>query len=415
MRLLRKIHSRLLIASLAILVSVDLYALETGLDNFSINGFGTLSLMKGSDSELGFREMLSQSGVFDEYDVGHNSDLGIQADYYASSKLNFGAQFFVKKNNISLDKSTKWAYLAYKISPKNTVRIGRVGVDSYMMSDHKNVGFTHLWTHLPAEFYSSQTVDSLDGIDWAFKYPLFDGLLRTKLSYGHAKYRYHSNNTVNNNEINLANMFGAGISWENGTWSLKLSYSQAKTEVKNDVIRFFDEALIQAAQLGWPEVNSFGQLSIDGTSTHYYSAAVAYDTSDWIIQSELGVVDANSIIPSPISGYLSIGRKLGSVTPFIVGAWSHTRGGRLKMPTPALSLFNQLQQDGQYVFNQFHTSQQTLSIGARWDIKPKVALKMQWDKTWVDEYGSLLLDRTNGALAEKQKLDMLSISVDFLF
>lgn len=410
----KKIDPQLILLCVAILFSADLLALETNSSDFKVNGFGTVGLTKSSDKDLGFREMVSQQGVFDEYDLSQNSDLGIQANYYATDKLDFGIQLLAKKRyDNSLDKTIQWAYLNYKISPEIDIRLGRVGVDTFMMSDYRHVGFTHLWTHLPTEFYGTHPVNGVNGVDLVFKQSLFDGLFRAKVRFGQTKYDFYS---MDRSEIDLNQLFGANVSWENNTWNFRISYSQTKADIENNTIKPLEQALQQASLAGWPEAANFTDLTIDGKMIRYYAAGVSYDSADWIIQSEVGSINADSRLTSgTLSGYLSVGRKLGSVTPFIVGAWSKARDDRLMMPAPSLGAYIPLQQISQYVFNQFHTAQHTFSLGARWDVQPKVALKAQWDKTWVDEFGSLILDRTQGAIAEKRQLDTFSITVDFLF
>jgi hypothetical protein len=410
----KKISPRLILLGISTLFSADSLALETNSSDFKINGFGTAGLTKGSDKDLGFREMVSQKGIFDEYDWDQNSDLGIQANYYATDKLDFGIQLLAKqRNENSLDKSISWAYLNYKISPKIDIKLGRVGVDTFMLSEYRHVGFAHLWTHLPTEFYGAHPVNAVDGIDLVFKQSLFDGLLRAKLWLGQANYDFYS---MDQSEVELNQLFGTGITWENDTWNFRLTYSQTKANIKNNTIEPLEQALQQASLAGWPEAANFADLTIDGKMIHYYAAGVSYDKYDWLIQSEISTINADSQLTSgTVSGYLSIGRKIGSVTPFIVGAWSKDRNDRLIMPVPTVGAYLPLQQISQYVFDQFYTAQHTFSLGARWDIQPKVALKAQWDKTWVDEYGSLKLDTIQGAIAEKKHLDTFSLTVDFLF
>lgn len=409
-----KLRLQSIILCIAFCFSAEVSALETHLSDFKINGFGTVGLTKNNDKDLGFREMVSQQGVFDEYDLRQNTDLGIQANYYATDKLDFGIQLLAKeRNKNSLDKSIQWAYVNYKLSPKFDIKLGRVGVGSFSMSDHRHVGFTHLWTHLPTEFYGAHPVSAVDGMDLVFKQSLWDGLLRTRVWLGQARYDFYSTETT---EINLDKLFGASVSWENDAWNLRLTYSQTKTDIENDTVMPLEQALQNASLAGWPAAANYTNLTIDDKMARYYAAGVSYDTADWLIQSELGVISADSLLtPGTASAYLSIGRKLGSVTPFILGAWTKSLDDRLIMPTPAIGAYIPLQQLSQYVFNQFHIAQHTFSIGARWDVQPKVALKAQWDKTWVDEYGGLLLNNKHDAIAEKRQLDVFSLTVDFLF
>jgi len=410
----KKIRPELIILSITFLFSAELPAIETTVSNFTINGFGTLGLIRSTDKELGFRETISQKSAFDKYDFSRNSDVGVQANYYATDKLDFGLQFLAKETyKNSLDKSIQWAYINYKVNPKVALRLGRVSAGAFMMSDYRHVGFTHLWTHLPTEFYGAYPVKAIDGMNLMFNQSLFDGLFSTKLWFGRTNYDIYGEVA---SKVNLDQVLGTSVSWENDIWRLKLSYSQLKARVKNNTIKSLEQELQAASITGWPAAANFTDLLNEDSIIRFYAAGVTYDSSNWLIQSELGLVNTDSILnPGTVSGYLSVGRKLGTVTPFILGGWSKAQDSRLIMPAPPLIAYIPLQQFSQYVFNQNYTAQNTLSIGARWDIQPTIALKIQWDKTWVDAYGNKLLDKLSGAVAEKRQLDTFFITVDFLF
>jgi len=409
-----KIRPQLIILCIAFFFSAASSALEANLSNFTINGFGTLGLIKSTDKELGFRETISQQGVFDEYNFSRNSDVGIQANYYATDKLDFGLQFLAKERyKNSLDKTIQSAYINYHITSKINLRLGRVSAGSYMMSDYMHVGFTQLWTHLPTEFYGAHPVTAIDGLDLVFRQSLFDGFFSTKLWFGRTNYDIYGKEP---SDVNLEQMLGASVAWENDIWHFKVAHSQIKASVKNNTITSLEQSFQAASLAGWPEAANFTDLLSDDSIIRYYSAAVTYDNADWLIQSELGLVNSDWLLnPSKVSGYLSVGRKLGSVTPFIMGGWSEAQDRRFIIPTPSVGAYIPLQQFSQYIFNQNYTAQHTLSVGARWDVQPKIALKIQWDKTWTDQYGNKLFDKLSGAVAEKRQLDTFSISVDFLF
>jgi len=409
-----KIWPQFFVLCLTFCFNTEVLAVETQLSNFKLNGFGTVGLTKNSDQDLGYREMVSQQGIFDEYDWGQNSNLGIQANYYASEKLDFALQLLaIKRSENSLNKSIQWAYVNYKISPKLDLRLGRVGVGSFLMSDYRHVGFARLWTHLPTEFYGLRPVNGVDGIDLKYKQPLFDGLFSTNMWYGQANYDFYTQDV---SEVHLKQLFGASIGWENDIWNVRFTYNQAQTQITNNSIKPLEQALQKASFSGWPLAGDYADLTIDNKMVRYYAAGVSYDKNDWLVQSELSVVHTDSKLTSgTMSSYLSVGRKLGSVTPFISGSWVKSLDDRLIMPTAPSGSYALLQNVSQYVFNQFYAGQHTGSVGARWDVQPKVALKFQWDKTWVDEYGSLLLDTPHGAIAEKRQLDVFSASIDFIF
>lgn len=80
------------------------------------------------------------------------------------------------------------------------------------------------------------------------------------------------------------------------------------------------------------------------------------------------------------------------VTFYSIGAYAKSRDkpGRV-LPQLAGPELNQLQVMTQSSMNAVHIDQNTVSLGTRWDLHPKMALKAQWDNTWLRKNGGLLL------------------------
>jgi hypothetical protein len=57
-------------------------------------------------------------------------------------------------------------------------------------------------------------------------------------------------------------------------------------------------------------------------------------------------------------------------------------------------------------------NQHTVSLGARWDLHPQVALKFQWDRVRIGAYGGRLWAN---ATAQAAEANVTSVLLDFVF
>jgi len=66
--------------------------------------------------------------------------------------------------------------------------------------------------------------------------------------------------------------------------------------------------------------------------------------------------------------------------------------------------------------DQFPTEQTTLSLGTRIDIGAHLALKVQWDHTWVEKGHAMLFRHETVAVpSPKTEVDAISASINWMF
>ena len=118
---------------------------ETGLQ---FNAFATLAATRGNDSVLGFLRDISHEEASTDGDLKVTVDslLGLQIGSSLTSKLDWTVQAVLRdRPKQSLDQSIEWAFLRYMANESTTLRLGRMGVDIFMLSDYRNVGYAYHW------------------------------------------------------------------------------------------------------------------------------------------------------------------------------------------------------------------------------------------------------------------------------
>jgi hypothetical protein len=123
------------------------------------------------------------------------------------------------------------------------------------------------------------------------------------------------------------------------------------------------------------------------------------------------------------AGYASIARQFDAVTVYTVASRIASSTPAVVAPDWAVPLTPVIgpaaAQQAQFLgstaatlANNFRAQQDTLSLGARVDLGPQMALKVQWDRIRVAPNGSVLWDNTS---VQPARARMTSVSLDFIF
>jgi hypothetical protein len=398
----------LLIAFPAVVVAASAF------EGVRFSGFGTVGLVHGGDEVLGYRRDLSHDGVFDnDWSFKPDTLLGLQFDVPLAENFDAALQLVAKdrlENNLS--ESLEWAYLRYRPTHELALRGGRLGLDLFMLSEYRNLGFSYLWARPPIEFYGLVYYNHYDGVDIAYETGLEEGLFRARLFAGNSKGAVSTQFT--DIEVDLEPLVGFTLGWEFDRWQARLGFSTLKQSQSKQASSQLTGALRSVVGL-WPEATEIAdELESNGRRLNYFSAGFAYDQNPWTVQSELSYIDSEyKVFSSVWSAYLSLGRRIGPVTVYGLGALAENPDGRVQVPSAPPALVG-LQQQVQAFYDLSSVKQHSLSLGMRWDIRYDLALKAQWDHTWVDQYGGLLWLQKQ-PLVEDRSLDTFSVNLNFLF
>lgn len=387
-------------------------ALEGSGDRFRVSGFGTLALTRGGTDELGFRANLSQDGVYDEWTLQTDSVLGLQIDAALSDKLSGTLQLVAKdRPHNGLEKSIEWAYLAYDFSPAWELRVGRLGVDFLGLGEFRHVGFASNWVRPPVDYYGFIPVNAFDGFDLSYNYRLPKGRLLSKIYWGISDNTYVSDGGDHNFDLDPS----YGVSFRYQLDQLELIAAYSHNEIENYEYDRLDQlsSLLYAlpAASGGAEVAEL--LALDGAEADYYSLGAEYRTGPWKMTGELAYMDSTGELWRPfVGGYVSLSRRFDDVAVFGLVSHARTTGEITQIDAPLVPApLTTLAQAGLAAAD---SNQKTFSLGARWDLRSNVALKAQWDRTWVEENKGLAWERRRDEVAE-QSVDTITLTMDFLF
>lgn len=381
--------------SLLLLSSGNAAAIELLGGKLSVNGFGTLGAARSTDSGAEFvRDISQQSGTSGGWDGDVDSRFGLQLRGRLADSLDMVVQGVSRyDHNGSYQPKLTWAFLRYDPDPAVTLRVGRVALDTYMLADSRDVGYSYLWVRPPVDYYGSRHLSHIDGGDVVLRRPLGEGLLWGKLYVGLADEKINSDIAGVVLDAGGSKVYGGHVNYEIGRWRWQAGAGEIDYRLEPP------SGYLDALGVLPPHLATALRDAVAPTTIQMSSLGVAYDHGPLQIQAMLGQLNRAGDDTDLTSAFVTAGYRLEPFTPFVSVSGSRTRGielSELGLPTD----------------DKAGLTQQTLSFGARYDVARNVALKGQVDFINVDQVGLMW---RNVQPDWDQDTTVFSLALDFIF
>ncbi len=183
--------------------------------SYSFSGYGTLGgTFTTGDSHVAFHHDPTEfSGATSQYDVGLESRLGLQATVDFGQGFSVTAQELARKREFdSYSLGTEWLYIQYAPDSNLKVRLGRVVVGTFLLSDSRNVGYAAPWFRAPNELYGAQSIQSLDGGQALWSHDVGPMRLSLQGAFGKTSFNFSNNGSVI--AIDVKNMYNVSAALE---------------------------------------------------------------------------------------------------------------------------------------------------------------------------------------------------------
>lgn len=381
---------------------------------WSFNGYGTLGAAHSSERRADYIPNLFNSegpGRSYRWDPLLDSRVAVQASVAPSDRLYGVVQVVVEKRfDGKFKPKVEWANLQYTVNPSFSVHAGRIALGTYLVSDHRKVGYSLPWLRPPVEVYQPLPITNSDGVDFTYQRDLGNSIYSVTAHYGSNKMEEFVG------LLEATNIWGFMTNLERGPLTLHASYASAKLTYGP---RFQDM---------WNGFSAFGPTGVTvarrydatGKWSPFVAAGIRYDPGDWFVMAEWGKGDVGSDFDNRSGWYISGGYRIGAVSPYLT--FARAAGGHRSVTglnaadfpaalAPAVSSLN----SGLLEMQQSYAArQQTVSLGARWDVLPSVIAKLQIDriKTRNESIGTF----NNMAPGYRPRgADVVSLTVDFVF
>ena len=299
--------------------------------------------------------------------------IGLNLSSDLGNNLSFAGQLLAQGNDSGqYSLNALWIFANYKPIEGLTLRFGRQINPIFLYSEQFDVGFTYIWTRLPAVVYGILPVNAFSGLSVIYSYFINRLQLRTQI-YG-----------------------GAGdTDVETATASIKSS--------ANDLMGF--ETTLSAdhfkVRLGYTSYHPSGKMTlISGgapiplTFGHYKmaSAGVQFDYSKFLISTEYAHSESESpLIHTGAGGYASVAyRVLPRLTPYLTfGREGNLSGSLYQFPDSTVSTTQLIQEDN-YI------------AGINFKLTPSAIVKLEYmrvENRYIDSSKNFGADVATGALS----------------
>ena len=395
-------RNMLRISTLAVLGAVTCGAQAQDGPQVTISGFGTAALTR-TDSDGGeFSRINQAAGAAKHARTGVDSDFGIQATARFSDAWSVTAQGLARKSGEwdQFGADLNWAFAKYKVNDNVAVRLGRIGMPIYMLSDSVNIGYASTMLRPPTEMYRQVPLDYANGGDLLYQRSFGDTTATAQLAYGSAK------NTTSGPTTAHAPVTAAQLQLENGPFTYRFAYSRARISLHSADISTMLAALGQA---GFGTVAD--QLNpVDRRGT-FASVGFIMDYRNVLGQAEYGKrrVDT-ALAPDSSAWYVMLGYRWGKWVPFYVHGDVKQDSPRTVAALPARGPLAQLSAAVNAAVKS--PLQSTNAVGLRWDLKQSAAFKVQVDRVKPRDGAGYFINTQPGF---RGPVTVYAAAVDFVF
>jgi len=334
--------------------------------SYKFSGFGTVGAVVTNTDLAQFRSSGRQSnGATTSPDLGVDSRLGLQVNASFNDTFSAVGQLLTGRRDGSEMPQVEWLFVQAAATPWLDVRLGRMVLPTFMVSDTRSVGYAQVWLRAPQEAYQMFPPSSFDGVMASMHDSFGDTNVTLQLSAGKSDtakvYVFDREITMNYGEL-----FSLNLTAERGNWLLRYGRT-TDPDLKPEGLPF----------------------AIPKTKDTFSGLGVQYDNGQLVVLSEYLTRRTNTGMFDTNSYYFSAGYRLGALTPYVIVSRMQGKGT---------------------VFNSDSDSH-TNAVGMRWDLMKNAALKMQLER--VFSRGQLV--NAKPAFNTDPSANVLSVALDFVF
>lgn len=316
----------------------------------------------------------------------------------------------------------EWLFLTYQWSTDLRLRAGKLRTPFFLHSEDLEVGYAYPWVRPPVDVYALIVTpfSNYEGVDATFFNPIFGAEQETQIYLGTHDEKYLGID-ISGNVI-----YGLASQVREGDWIGRFSFLNALTDYSDDRINQLRFGLDQVAEF----VPAFRGVSDEFTVDHqwiqYYSVGAEWDPGRWTLTSEASYISGpnKGLSSNTFAGYLSVARQLGDWQPYLVLSRMNNRlddrvansvnNAYQSIPPNARALLDALRNGALQVVASTRMIENVYTLGARYDLMPKLALKAQVDRFSFGQ-NSIGQFQARGAGPYSDHVHLVSFTLDTVF
>jgi hypothetical protein len=376
----------------------------------SISGFGTLGVARSDTDKAQFVRYNQAEGVADGWRLGLDSNLGLQATYQITDRVSATAQVLTRQNTSpTFTSDLTWAFVKYRATDEVNLRVGRVQLPTFLISDYQNVGYANTMMRPPVELYAQVPLESIDGADVNWQHAFGDTNVTVQAVVGTSSGKLFLPATASVAKYRAPSV-GFSASAEYGPFMVR--YAHMQTTMHSDSVGPVNTLAATLSALGFKQLGADFGLTGAGKKLKFDAVGMTMDWNNVVLQGEFGArrpIDP-VYIPKTDAWYLMGGYRIGKLLPYYSHATVKGKGNTITLPAgfptsgPLSATVRGLMQAAE---------QDTNTIGVRWNFAGAAAMKFQVDRVEPKtKTGTLIYGPAAGL---KDKVTVIGASLDYVF
>jgi len=342
---------------------------------FKGGGFGTLGATRTNLDDTEFRTSLNQAkGADRDIDLGVDSRLGLQGTVSYKSMFSVTAQLLgMRRDANDFEVDFEWLYAQFNGVPGLDVKLGRVALPSFMVSDSRFVGYANTWLRVPPLVYTGQSFSTVDGGQLGYSHSFGPAVASVQLTHGRTKIDTY------------IKVDGAAYGMPGVIIPLELRATEPSVTSLNGKLEWGDWT-VRIGQVKGEVEFSGGRPAFDDTFTGY---GFQYDNGTWLAMGELVKRTTSDNSADSDAWYLGGGYRINQFTPYVMFSRFSPEAGTTGK------------------------SSKSTAVGLRYDFASNLALKAEYARTDSNSFFTFT-DSVSPAVADK-KVNVVSVALDFIF
>jgi hypothetical protein len=365
---------------------------------FDFGGFGTAGVAWADTNKAEFARDSQPSGADSTGDIGLDSVVGVQGTVHLTSSISATTQLMLRRSysrGFTLD--VPLAFLKDAVTQDFAVRVGRLQLPTFMISESRQVGFANTFVRPPMEVYAQSAVDFVDGVDGQYGHSFGPIDIAAGAFYGKVDV------TLPSADVSARKLSGANIS---ATWGpVTLHYGRVVGRIT--VATAADPLIAAVGAVGFTQLAA--QLSSVDRVITFSDLGLSLDWHNFLLQGETSQAEFGGYIADTRGRYALVGYRIHKFTPYASYAVrkviSPTTDSTIPQVGPLLPLA--LGVDALLAAHGQHTT----SFGVRWDFHDSLDAKLQIDRVSPEGPGLFI----NVKPGFSGPVTVAALVVDFVF
>jgi hypothetical protein len=286
-------------------------------DAVRISGFGTGALTWTNTDKAEFARPNQAGGAKKDVTTGVDSNFGVQADYAVNSWLSVTGQGLVRKDaQDDFGAELAWAFAKAKVSDDVSIRVGRMGVPAFMISDYRNVGYANTMLRPPAEVYSQMLFNTVDGADVIWQHSDGDTTYTAQFAVGKSKVDIAGGPSLDGRRLTALNLVA-----EHGPLTVRFGRVDGRLSLNNSasLATLLNTLNTVAAGYKFPQAAQLAKdIDVRDKKASFTSLGATLDWNNIVVQTEFAKRKTDSYVNDTTSWYVMGGYRFGKVLPYFI-------------------------------------------------------------------------------------------------